>query len=173
MNLYFRLLYWLLMLRRLPKQSDPMAAATMTMRVMPNDLDIYKHVNNGRYLTIMDLGRLHLMAVTGLLKLILKQKWDPLLGSVKIHFLKPLKVFQKFSLTTQTLYWDQKWIYLEQKFERKGQLYAVALVKVLFIGKEGKITPQKILDCMPNPPAQPPIPHVIKSWLEAEQSGRL
>lgn len=173
MNLYFRLLYLLLRLRWLPKQADPLAAATLNMRVMPNDLDIYMHVNNGRYLSIMDLGRLHLMAVTGLLKPIRQKKWVPLLGSVKIHFLKPLTVFQKYTLTTQTLYWDEKWIYLEQKVHRNEHVCAVALIKVLFIGKEGKIAPEKILALLPNPPPAPTIPNTVKLWQEAEQNGRL
>ena len=31
------------------------------MRVWPNDLDTNAHMNNGRYLTLMDLGRFDLM----------------------------------------------------------------------------------------------------------------
>lgn len=173
MNLYFRLLILLLKLCWLPKQNDPLAPAMINMRVMPNDLDIYMHVNNGRYLSIMDLGRLHLMAVTGLLRPIQKQKWAPLLGSVKIHYLKPLTLFQEFTMSTQTVYWDEKWIYLEQKIQRNGELCAVALLKILFIGKGRKIAPQMILDLLPNPPKRPELPHTIKLWLEAEQAGRI
>lgn len=173
MNLLLRLLWLLIKLPWLPKQTDPLAPVTLSMRVMPNDLDVYFHVNNGRYLTLMDLGRLHLMSVTGLLRPVLKRKWSPLLGSVKIHFLKPLTVFQKFTMTTQTLYWDDKWIYIEQKIQRNGNLCAVALLKILFVGKEGKIDPQRIVDCLPTPPSRPDLPHAIKLWQEAERAGRL
>ena len=31
-------------------------SSILTFRVWPNDLDINLHMNNGRYLTIMDLG---------------------------------------------------------------------------------------------------------------------
>jgi acyl-CoA thioesterase FadM len=172
MNLYFRLIWLLLTLPWLPKQVDPLAQTTLTMHVMPNDLDVYGHVNNGRYLSIMDLGRLHLMAVTGLLKIIQKNKWAPLLGSVKIHFLKPLKVFQRFTMTTQTLYWDEKWIYLEQKIYRDEKLCAVALMKILFIRKNGKISPDDFLHALPNVPAKPDIPLAVKYWIEAEQAGK-
>lgn len=172
MNLYIRLLWLLLILRWFPKQPDPLAPGTLKMRVMPNDLDIYGHVNNGRYLSIMDLGRLHLLFVTGLLEPIRRKKWAPLLGSVKIHFLKPLTVFKKFSLTTQTIYWDEKWIYLEQKFQHNDQLCAVALLKILFVSHERKVSPQDIINLLPHPPARPPIPHVIKYWQEAEKASK-
>lgn len=172
MNLYFRLLWLLLTLRWFPKQPDPLAPTILNMRVMPNDLDIYGHVNNGRYLSLMDLGRLHLLYTTELLQPILKKKWAPLLGSVKIHFLKPLRLFQKFQLTTQTIYWDDKWIYIEQKFHRQDQLCAVALLKILFISQSGKVNPQDIVELLPHPPTKPPIPHTLKYWLEAEKASR-
>lgn len=171
MNLYCRLIILLLKLPWLPKQRDPLAPATLSMRVMPNDLDIYGHVNNGRYLTLMDLGRLHLLWITDLLPRIRKQKWSPLLGSAKIHFLKPMRVFTKFTLSTQTVYWDDKWFYLEQKIESNGKLYAVALLKLLFIDKERKIPPQDIIDLLPAPPACPPQPHVIALWRHAEHAS--
>lgn len=172
MNLYLRLLWLLLRLPWMKKQSDPLASSTLSMRVMPFDLDVFMHVNNGRYLSMMDLGRLHLMWVIGLLKPLRQQRWNPLLGSVKIHYLKPLTLFQHFTLNTQTLYWDEKWIYVEQKIYHRDQLCAVALMKILFIGKEGKIAPQSLLDLLPHPPKQPPIPDVIKYWMQAEQASR-
>src|SRR5262245_25249797 len=137
MNLIFRLLWLLLRLPWMPKQADPLAPASLHMRVMPNDLDIYLHVNNGRYLTLMDLGRLHLMAVTGLLKPIQKQKWYPRLGSIKVHFIRSLRVFEKFTQTSQVIYWDEKWFFIEQKIFKGNELYVTALIKCLFVNKDG------------------------------------
>lgn len=169
MNLYLRLLWLLLRLPWMKKQADPLAPAKLTMRVMPNDLDPYFHVNNGRYLTLMDLGRVHLMSVTGLLKPLRKKKWAPLLGSAKIHFIRPLFLFNKFTMTTQTIYWDEKWFYLEQKIFRKEELCAVSLFKVLFIGKQGKVAPDALMDLLPHPVNKPMMPHYLKALLEAEK----
>ena len=44
------------------------------MRVWPNDLDTNAHMNNGRYLTLMDLGRFDLMTQCGLVGTVLKKK---------------------------------------------------------------------------------------------------
>ena len=52
------------------------------MRVWPNDIDINLHMNNGRYLNIMDYGRMHLLARTRLLEHILRSRWMPMVGAV-------------------------------------------------------------------------------------------
>lgn len=172
MNLYLRLLWLFVRLPWLPKQADPLAPSTLTMRVMPNDLDIYLHVNNGRYLTLMDLGRMHLLAVTRLLKPLHKKRWAPLLGGLKIHFIRSLKIFEKFTQTTQVIYWDEKWIYIEQKIFKGEQLYVIALMKILFIGKEGKVPPQSVLDLVGNPSQKPPIPEKVALWIVAEKASK-
>jgi acyl-CoA thioesterase FadM len=151
------------------KQGDPLAPTKLTMRVMPNDLDPYFHVNNGRYLTLMDLGRVHLLWVTGLLKAQRKKKWAPILGGAKIHFIRPLNLFNKFTMTTQTIYWDEKWFYLEQKIFKKDELCAVALFKILFYGKQGKVPPDDLIALLPHPVTKPLMPHYLRAWLEAEK----
>jgi acyl-CoA thioesterase FadM len=172
MNLYLRLLWLFIRLPWLPKQADPTALSTLKMRVMPNDLDIYLHVNNGRYLTLMDLGRMHLIVVSGLMKPLQKRGWAPLLGSIKVHFVRSLKVFDKFTQTTQVIYWDEKWIYIEQKIYKGEQLCVVALMRMLFISKQGKVPPQDVLNLLPNPPQPPHIPHRILHWQEAEKASK-
>jgi len=37
----------------------------MTFRVVPTDLDVLGHMNNGVYFSLMDLGRIDLMIRTG------------------------------------------------------------------------------------------------------------
>lgn len=172
MNLYLRLLMLWIKMPWLPKLSNPLDIGLLRMRVLPNDLDIYLHMNNGRYLSIMDLGRFYITVKTGLLKLTVKNQWAPLLGSVKIHFLKPLTVFQKFELSTQVVYWDEKWFYIEQKIVSNEKLCAVALMKILFIGKEGKIAPQQIIERMPNAVERPTMPDVVKHWQAAENERK-
>lgn len=172
MNLYLRLLWLFIRLPWIAKQSDPLAPATLHMRVMPNDLDIYRHVNNGRYLTLMDLGRMHLMAAMRLIKPLQKKRWAPLLGSVKVHFVRSLRVFDKFTQTTQVIYWDEKWIYIEQKIFKGETLCVVALMKILFISKEGKIAPDAILGLINNPPLRPTMPDRVAHWMEIEKNAK-
>ncbi len=44
----------------------PEQTSVLTLRVLPNDLDPSLHMNNGRYLAIMDLGRIDLLIRSGI-----------------------------------------------------------------------------------------------------------
>lgn len=169
MNLYLRLIWLLLRLPFMKRPAHPLDAMQLDMRVWPNDLDLNMHMNNGRYLTIMDLGRLHLTFVNGLLGACLKRGWLPVLGSAKIHYLKPLNVFQKFKLESKVIYWDEKWIYMEQNFFKADVLCATALLKALFVGKEGKIPSQQLIDLIGREIVCPPAPETLKRWIECEK----
>jgi hypothetical protein len=56
MNLWLRL-FWLALALLWRRKLDPRHdVSRLTFRVLPTDLDLNGHMNNGRYLTIMDLG---------------------------------------------------------------------------------------------------------------------
>lgn len=64
MNLILRLLALPLLSRRRSKTS-PLGPCRTPFRVWPTDLDILRHVNNGVYLSLMDLARVDLLSRAG------------------------------------------------------------------------------------------------------------
>ncbi len=147
MNLYFRLLR-LLLTARLRGTIDMVGdESELDFRVLPNDLDLNMHMNNGRYFTLMDLGRVDLIARTGLLPVCLRRKWAPVVGAAKMNFMRPLNPFQKFHLRTRLSGWDEKWLYLEQSFVTEdGKIAALGTVKGLFRGRDGNVPTALIWD---------------------------
>jgi acyl-CoA thioesterase FadM len=102
--------------------------------VWPNDLDISIHMNNGRYLTMMDLGRTDLIIRTGLWRLILRRRLTPVVGTAAIRFRRELRLFQAFDLETRLVGWVDDMVLFEQRFRiasgpRTGQYAATALVR--------------------------------------------
>ena len=147
MNLYLRMLIIVITgLWRKPLKA--LDTSILTMHVFPNDLDTNLHMNNGRYLTIMDLGRIDLLKRAGLLKLMVQNKWMPIVGTATIEFQRPLKFWQKYELHTHVSSWDEKWIYLEQTFYSHGKITAVGKIKGLLRGREGKIPPQFYMEAL-------------------------
>jgi len=55
-KLWFRILYVWLTWRSRPKLTID-EVSRITLRVWPTDLDVYNHMNNGVFLTLMDIGR--------------------------------------------------------------------------------------------------------------------
>lgn len=159
MNLYFRLFMLLFRLYRKPDPIDVLGITTTNLRILPNDLDLNMHMNNGRYLTVMDLGRIEFIVRNGILKLARKHKWMPIAGGISIEYLRPLKLWQKYTITTQCVSWDDKWFYLAQKFECDNKVMARALVKALFRGRDASILPSEILSMLGhNEETKPEIP---------------
>lgn len=166
MNLYFRLLALIVKWCFSKKELKPLAQAQTRFTVWPFDLDINLHVNNGRYLTLMDLGRMDLMIKINLWKTILKNRWMPVLGGAKIHYIRPLDPFKRFTLTTEVVYWDEKWIYLKQQFIYQEKVMAVAFVKALFLKKREKIKPDVILQSLDHKVQKPIPPTELMEWIK-------
>lgn len=142
--------------------------SVLTFRVWLNDLDINGHVNNGRYMTLMDLGGLDLMARGGLFKFLLKHKWRPIIASVMMRYKHALRPFQKYQLRTRLLCWDQKWFFAEQRFERGGEIVAIGLVRGLFRGPTGNVAPAEVFKALAYQVDSPPVPGSVAMWLQAE-----
>ena len=69
MNVLWRTLLVLLRAqRRLRREGpvDPNSVGRIRIRVLPTDIDLLRHLNNGRYLSLFDLGRWDLLTRTGI-----------------------------------------------------------------------------------------------------------
>lgn len=164
MNLYFRLIGVLCRIIWGTKK-DLLAESRLVLRALPLDCDLNWHLNNARYLSFMDLGRLHLIGQANFFRTMLKQRWSPILLAAEISFIKAIKPLQRFELITRVLTWDNNYLYLEQRFEKDGKLLALAYVKGLFIGKTGKVPTVELLAASGVTTSEPPpMPEVIKYW---------
>lgn len=131
-------------------------ASRLRMRVWPGDVDYNRHLNNGRYLALMDLGRIDLLFRAGLFREGVKRRWMPVLAAADIRFRRSLALFQTFELITSLVTWDQKWFFMEQRFEARGDLYAQAFVKAAVKSPGGIVPPGEIISVMGGDPVPPP-----------------
>jgi len=171
MNLYLRLL-WLLWRLRGVERRGLLEESRLCFRVLPNDCDINLHMNNGRYLSFMDLGRMHLTAQAGLLREAWSRRWMPVLAAAEIAFIRSLEPFDRFELVTRLLSWDDKYVYLEQCFERDGELCAHAYVKGLFLGRGGRVPNADLVKLAGHEGGPPPMPESLQRWADFTASKR-
>ncbi|MGE3247613.1 MAG: thioesterase family protein [Beijerinckiaceae bacterium] len=115
MNLWLRILLLLLATPFRPKLKPPFDVSRLTFRVWPNDLDTNLHMNNGRYLTVMDLGRLDLTLRMGLAGHARRNGWMPILSAANVLFRRELRPFQKYVLETRILWWSQTHFVMEHR----------------------------------------------------------
>lgn len=163
MNLWFRLCRIVLRaLRYRTGAFDPLGEARLTFRVLPTDLDFNLHMNNARYLSLMDLGRVDLLNRMGLIRFAFRGRWFPVLGAVGLRFHRPLKLWNRHDLFTRITGWDDKWFYLEQRFERGGKPIATAHVKALIRAPEGSLPTARILATLGLALTSPPLPEAAR-----------
>jgi len=147
MNLYLRLLLIIFRARRRNTLAPENLRNEIQTRVMPNDLDLNLHVNNGRYMTLCDFNRVDLFVRTGLARLMVKNGWAPIVAEHTMTYIKPLSVFDKIKVTMEITHWDEKFFYSTHEFYKHDKKIAEGTSKALVISKsEGRLTPDAVVE---------------------------
>jgi acyl-CoA thioesterase FadM len=170
MNLYLRLIMVLAAsLRRMRLTYD--APCITRFRVWPHDLDVFGHMNNGRYLQIMDVSRTEWMARTGVLTAMMDQKWSAVLGGGLTRYRRSLKLMQSYEVHTQLVHWDKRWFYFEHTFvDLSGRKVAVGVSRAALRSRSKWVNTQQVVDQVsPGAPALP-APDYIRQWQDIDES---
>lgn len=124
-------------------------------------------MNNGRYLSLMDLGRLDYMHQVGLLWPCASRRWLPVLGATQMTYRRPINLWQRFSIESELEYWDDKWLVMKQTFVMGGAIVASGRIRGLFLGPQGKIRPAQILEAAKIQAQSPPASADLKLWFDS------
>ncbi len=165
MKLWFRLLWVLLSYRFRPalKITD---IGKRKFRVWPTDIDIFGHMNNGIYFSLMDVSRFDLLKRTKAWGLCVKAKVHPVVVGETMTFRKELKPFKTFEIESGVLGWNDIAFFIRQRFVVDGQIHAEAVVRLRFLkSPKGIPTPAEILEIMGGWDApRPELPEWIHEW---------
>jgi acyl-CoA thioesterase FadM len=168
-NLIFRLIA-VLIAAPFRSRLDLRDMSRVRLWVLPNDLDLNMHMNNGRYLTVLDLGRIDLLIRTGLAITFIKKRWRPLIGGSLIRYRFSLRPFETFVISTRVICWNEKWIYFEHRFETRRGVAAIALTKGLVRDRIGAVNPDTILQAGGIQRQSPRNPEAVSRWMNAEEA---
>jgi acyl-CoA thioesterase FadM len=164
MNLLLRLLWLLLTARRHPP-APVLGPCDSHFRVLPNDLDVLLHMNNGRYFSVMDLARVDLMARSALWPQLRSRGWYPVVVRETMDFRRSLQLFDRYTVRTTVIAWDDKHILLAQVFVRGEVEMASALVKARFLKTSGgSVATAELLALAGITQASPVLPESIQAW---------
>jgi len=127
--------------RRKPSGVSPPDVSTTSLRVLPTDIDFYGHMNNGRYLSIADLGRFELLQDAGLYGPMRKRGWSPVVVASTISYRKSLDLWKKYDVESRFVGVDDRALYVEQRFTVGGELYAQMVIRGRFLKQRGGLVP--------------------------------
>jgi len=145
MHMFFRTLLHSLLSRFGPRIGHYDVARTRFV-TSPTDLDILRHMNNGVYLSIMDVARFDMLHRTGVWKIFMERGWYPVVVAETISFRKSLTVGQRFTVESRILGFDAKAVYVEQRFVRPDasgapEIYAHGFIRGRFLKRTGGVVP--------------------------------
>jgi len=147
--------------------------------VLLNDLDLNKHMNNGRYLTILDLASIELFVRLGFIPVMSRLHAHVVSGGSLITYRKQLKFLEKYYVELSYIGSTEAWHVMEFAFKNtKGVVCAKGLLKGAFVSKkEGLIKTKKILkifeDIHNKEIIVRDLPEHAKKWLESEEAQPL
>lgn len=175
MSLIIRLL-WIFLTQTLGRHSrDVFAVQRVHSRALPNDLDLNLHVNNGRLLTFIDFGRIDWLWQIGALQQAYRQRFIPVIGDISVRYLKPLKVFERFTIESRVLGWDAKWGYFEHRLlKADGEVVLLLVNRGLFWKRGTGAMPiaEVIASCGFVGIESPVLPTWVQTWSRSLDEAR-
>lgn len=150
--------------------------SSLDFRVAVGDVDVNLHMNNGRYLTIMDLGRIDILIRSGLYREMRLRKLMGVVAVQRVRYRLALDPFEKFRLESRIVGWTDDSLVFEHRMLRvkKGEekLAASATVRFVFVARArgaGRIRPADVLAAAGMAEPSPALPEEVAAWLAAER----
>jgi acyl-CoA thioesterase FadM len=146
----------------------PTEISRIRVTTLPTDLDILRHMNNGRYLSLFDLGRWDLLVRTGMLDVMKRNNWYAVVSSETITFRKSLELWQRFDVESRLIGHDDKAIYLEHRAVVDGEIYARAIIRSRMLKRSGgTLSHEELFAAVGRPEGVPEIEPWVHDWADA------
>jgi acyl-CoA thioesterase FadM len=154
--------------RRLGHTLPPNAVGRIRLTTLPTDIDVLRHMNNGRYLSLFDLGRWDLLVRTGLMGALKDNGWYAVVSSETITFRKSLELWQRFVVESRFVGHDEKALYMEHRAVVDGEIYARAIVRARMLKRSGgTLTHDELFAAAGRPEGLPDVDAWVHEWAAA------
>ncbi|ODM96345.1 Protein THEM6 [Orchesella cincta] len=134
--------------------------------VLTPDLDfMFTHMNNSRYLREYDFARFDHATRTGVMDEVLKRGGSFPVSAITIRYRLPAMLFSPYKIVTQPVYWDTKFIYLDQRLVtlKDGIVRSVGYTKIACVKFDGAEIIKKLFPDV----TKPEMPEDLKKWAES------
>lgn len=140
-------------------------------RCWPWDLDFWMELNNGRTLTLYDLGRIPLAHRTGLIAVLRRNGWGLTIAGSAVRYRRRITAFQRFRMESRMIGWDARFVYLEQSMWRGETCLGQAVFRAALTDAGGIVAPARALEALEladHPGME--LPAWVTAWIAAEDA---
>jgi acyl-CoA thioesterase FadM len=134
----------------------------------PWDLDPWVELNNGRTLTLYDLGRLPLAHRTGFERLLREKRWGLTVAGSSVRYRKRVTMLSRLTMYTRCLGWDDRFVYMEQSMWKEGDCTSQALIRSAIVSSAGMVKPAEMAAAIGVSGESPALPEWVQAWIAAD-----
>lgn len=131
---------------------------------------MYGELNNGRILTLLELGRWELAVESGLLQEMRRRRAAFAVAGVSVRYRRRVPLFARYRVETRPLGWDERFLYIDQSMWMGDVAANQMLLRAAIVGPDGTIPPGEIASALGVEAASPPLPDWASAWIEAENT---
>jgi acyl-CoA thioesterase FadM len=137
-------------------------------RCWPQDIDPWMELNNGRTLTLYDLGRIPYAVRTGLKDVVRAQGWGITVAGNTTRYRRRVRLFDRIEMRTRCIGWDHRFFYLEQSMWRGEECTSHMLLRSAVTSPGGIVAPARVMQAMRQPAESPALPGWVQAWIAGD-----
>ncbi|UWQ08109.1 thioesterase family protein [Aliiroseovarius crassostreae] len=137
-------------------------------RCWPWDLDLWRELNNGRTLTLYDLGRIPLAGRTGLTRVLLKNRWGLTMAGASVRYRKRIKMFEPVEMHSRLVGWDDRFFYVEQSMWKGGDCANQIVYRSAVTDRNGIVSTDRVREALGHVDRPPQLPSWVQAWIDAD-----
>lgn len=133
------------------------------------DCDIFMEMNNGRILTLYEMGRFQAAVRMGLWALLKKKHWGLTVAGTSIRYRKRITPFEKYEIRTKIATWDERFVYIEQgMYKLNGDCASHVLLRTAVVEKGRAVPTDVLIEAMGVTTPRPTPAPWVQNWIDAE-----
>lgn len=137
---------------------------------MPWDIDYQMEMNNGRILTLFDIGRVAMLDRLGVVKRLGELKWYGTIAGSTVRYRRRVTLFQKLEMRSRGIGVDERFNYIEQTFWREdGECCAHAVLRVAITTGKGIIPMSEVIEKLGLGNQDVALPDWLVAWGASER----
>ncbi|UWP98684.1 acyl-CoA thioesterase [Aliiroseovarius crassostreae] len=137
-------------------------------RCWPWDLDLWRELNNGRTLTLYDLGRIPLAGRTGLTRVLLKNRWGLTMAGASVRYRKRIKMFERVEMHSRLVGWDDRFFYVEQSMWKGDDCANQIVYRSAVTDRNGIVSTDRVREALGHVDRPPQLPSWVQAWIDAD-----
>ena len=135
---------------------------------LPFDIDPWGELNNGRTLTLYDLGRVPLAIRTGVFAVLRREGWRLTVAGASVRYRRRVRAFERLTLRSAIAGRDARFLYVEQSLWRGEEAVSAAYFRKAAVDAVGIVATDRIVAALGRPDWAPALPPGLAAWAAAE-----